>query len=72
MALRAEVDTDVCVSSGKCVADAPAAFEFDEDELSHAVDGAQSLDRARLIAIARACPSGAIVLTEDGEPVDLD
>lgn len=69
--VRAEVDQDTCMSSGKCVADAPGAFEFDADEISHAVDGASSLDRAALIAIARTCPSGAITLYQDGEPLDL-
>jgi Protein of unknown function (DUF1271). len=70
--LRADVDKDVCLSSGRCVADAPEAFRFDEDEIAYTVDGARMLDRARLFAIARACPSGAIRLTENGEPVDLD
>ncbi|HVB42838.1 MAG TPA: (4Fe-4S)-binding protein [Streptosporangiaceae bacterium] len=72
MALLARVDKDVCISSGKCVADAQGSFEFDADEIAQAVDGAAALDRARLIAIARTCPSGAISVTEDGVPLNLD
>lgn len=68
MTLRAEVDQDVCLSSGKCVADAPSAFEFDDEEIAHSIDGARSLDGERLMAIARNCPSGAIrVLDGDNE-----
>jgi len=31
MAYRITVDHDVCMSSGKCVADAPDLFRFDDD-----------------------------------------
>lgn len=70
MVLRAEVDPDVCMSSGKCVADAPQAFEFDEDEIARAIDGGRVLDRATLMAIARNCPSEAIQLFDGDDPVE--
>jgi ferredoxin len=69
---RAEVDEDTCVSSGKCVAMAPASFAFDDDEIAHAVNGAATLNRGQLITIGRTCPSGAIRVFEGDEPVDLD
>ncbi len=72
MVLRAEVDENTCISSGKCVADAPESFVFDDDEIAHAIDGAQGLDRERLIAIGRACPSGAISVFDGDQPIDLD
>jgi ferredoxin len=72
VSVRAEVDEDLCISSGKCVAEAPASFAFDDDEIAHAVDGAATLDRTRLITVARTCPSGAISVFEDDQYLDLD
>lgn len=72
MSLRAEVDESACISSGKCVADAPGAFRFDEDEISVAIDGAAALDDPRLLAIARNCPAGAIRVFDGDAAVAVD
>lgn len=72
MAVRAEVDEDTCISSGRCVADAPGAFEFDDDEIAHATSLATSLDRDRLVTIGRACPSGAIRILDGDDEIELD
>ena len=69
MAYRVEVDKDVCISSGKCVADAPGFFRFDADELSEVVADPPELADAQLEAIARGCPSGAITLFNGDVPV---
>ncbi|NEK58439.1 ferredoxin [Geodermatophilus sabuli] len=67
------VDKEICISSGKCVADAPAVFRFDDDELAEAVDPTPTVDDGFLVAVARNCPSGAItVYGGQGEPIDLD
>lgn len=71
MSIRVEVDDDVCVSSGRCVADAPEAFEFDADEISHPTAAAGALSRAHLLEIARGCPSGAIRLFDDTGEIAL-
>ncbi len=72
MPLTVSVDKDVCISSGRCVADAPAAFRFDDDELAEPVAPSPPCDDATLLAVARACPSGAITVVDDrGEPLDL-
>lgn len=72
MSYRIEIDTDSCVSSGKCVADHPQAFGFDDDELAVVLPGAASLSDEVLLRAARRCPSGAIQLFDSsGEPVDL-
>lgn len=72
MTLRAEVDDAVCISSGKCVADAPSAFRFDDEEIAKAVDGARSIDERTLMAVARNCPSGAIRVLDGDAAVSLD
>lgn len=72
MALRAEVDKDVCISSGRCVADEPSVFRFDDDELSEVAPDAPQLPDDDLRAIARGCPSGAILLFDGADPVPID
>jgi ferredoxin len=62
------VDAGICISSGLCVADAPAAFRFDEDEIAEPTESAAAVDLAALMAIAYNCPSGAIrILDGDRE-----
>jgi ferredoxin len=65
------VDTDECVSAGKCVASAPGFFVFDDDEIATVDhDGARPSEEA-ILHIARTCPSGAIRLRLDGVDLEL-
>ena len=58
------------MSSGKCVADFPAAFGFDDDELAQVLDEATGLPDDQLLRAARNCPSRAIMLfDEDGNQI---
>ena len=67
---RVTIDKDRCVSAGRCIADEPNSFEFDDDELVTLLPGATSLPLERLIVIARRCPGLAIdVFDDDGNPV---
>lgn len=61
---RVEVDKDRCISTGFCVADAPAMFEFDEEGLAGARPSSDPLPEEYLREIAANCPVGAIVVTE--------
>lgn len=71
MGYRVQIDVEECVSSGKCVADNPTAFGFDEDELATALPGMAGLGNDRLLTAARRCPSGAIQLfDDDGEQIE--
>jgi len=72
MGYTVTVDKDLCLSSSRCVLDEPDAFRFDHDELAEPTETAGSLPADRLVAAARACPSGAIRLHGDGAPTDLD
>ena len=69
MTLAINVDKDVCLSSSRCVLDEPEAFRFDDDELAEATPAAAELPEEQLLAVARACPSGAIQVLRDGIPV---
>ena len=62
--MRIHVNVDDCMSSGKCVADYPNAFAFDDDELATITD-ATVLSDEQLIRAARNCPSRALVLLDD-------
>ncbi|KIE52448.1 MAG: ferredoxin [Acidimicrobiaceae bacterium] len=69
MSFRLEIESDDCMSSGKCVADYPNAFEFDEEELAKLVSEG-SLSDDEIIRVARNCPSRAIlVFDEEGNSV---
>ena len=65
------VDTDECVSAGRCVGSAPGFFVFDDDELATVdASGPRPSDEV-LMRIARQCPSGAIKLRRDGQDVEI-
>ena len=71
MTLRVRIDQELCMSSGRCVADEPGAFGFDDDELSVLLPGAADLSEERLRRAARMCPGQAIILvSDDGGTVD--
>ena len=70
MRFRIEIETDDCMSSGKCVADYPEVFAFDEEELAVILPNAELTDK-EAIKVARNCPSKAIlVFDENNEQVD--
>jgi ferredoxin len=69
---RITVDQDVCLSSGKCVADAPDLFRFDDDEIAEPVPGALPPSDDRILDLARACPSGALVVTDAETGAEID
>lgn len=72
MELAVEVNQDFCISSGKCVADEPLVFRFDDDEVAEPTGSTAGVNEARLIDVARNCPSGAITLLGPSGHVSLD
>jgi len=71
MTYRIEADADVCMSSGRCVADAPALFRFDDDEIVQLVPGAALPPDVVLLHIGRTCPSGALRVFDGDEEIDV-
>jgi len=62
------------MSIGRCLADAPNVFRFNDDELSEVIPGQEgALDETTAVRIARNCPNRAIIVERaDGTPVPLD
>jgi len=65
--VRIVVDKELCMSSGRCVADVPEVFRFDDDELAEVVAGPAAVSLDRLRAAVRGCPSQAITLEGVGQ-----
>lgn len=66
MGFRVEIDQDECMSVGRCVADFPAGFGFDDDELATVLATAGELSDRQLLRAARNCPSRAIMVFDAG------
>ena len=67
-----EVDKGMCISSGRCVADYPSAFGFDDEELAETLPGVGALTDDQRLAAARGCPAEAIRIRDAaGDEVDL-
>ena len=67
MSYQMEIRRDDCLSAGKCVADYPHVFCFDDEELSSLLPDSQLLPKQGMLRVARNCPGQAIVVTdEDG------
>ena len=59
------------MSVGRCVADFPAGFGFDDDELATVLATVGELSEQQLLRAARNCPSRAItVFDSDGNRVE--
>jgi ferredoxin len=58
--LRIVIDRDLCVGFGDCVAEAPTAFELDDEGLAVHRPGIADTDRDTLVRACRACPVDAL------------
>ena len=69
--MRIDIDQEECMSYGKCVADQPDAFAFDDDELAVWLPGSEGLSSEAKRSVARNCPGQAILLFDsDGKRVE--
>jgi ferredoxin len=76
MTYRIEVDQEICISSGRCVAEYPERFRFSDDgdeEVAEGVPGAPPLPDDAALRLARACPSGALLVfdADRGDEIDI-
>ena len=73
MNYRVEVKKELCISSAKCVSDAPKIFKFDEDELAEPVTEVIQEQLEVLIRLAGNCPGEAIAIyDENGSEINLE
>jgi ferredoxin len=71
MGYRIAIDQDECMSVGRCVADFPVGFGFDDDELAVVLPTIGELSDTQLLRAARNCPSRAIMAFDaDGNQVE--
>ncbi|WP_169946436.1 ferredoxin [Microbispora sp. H11081] len=71
MTYRIELQRDLCISSGRCVAESPEVFRFDDDEIVELVPGGPRPADEQIFAIARDCPSGAVRVFDGDEEIDV-
>jgi ferredoxin len=71
VSLTVRIDKRSCLSSGRCVREAPGVFAWDEDGLGDVRPDAPALPAERLLELARGCPGLAIsVWDEQGRELD--
>lgn len=71
MTVRISVDPDACISSAKCIYDAPQVMRFDDDEIAQVIPGAAPASLDAALALARNCPGGALHVFDGDEEIDL-
>jgi len=63
MALKVDVDMDLCQSHGECVFAAPEVFELDDDDQLHWVAEPDESLREKVRQAEKVCPVSAIRVT---------
>ncbi|MFJ3617562.1 ferredoxin [Streptomyces iakyrus] len=59
-----DIDKDVCIGAGQCALTAPDVFTQDDDGYSALLPGGERGGSPLLREAARACPVGAITVSE--------
>ncbi|MCX4911644.1 ferredoxin [Streptomyces sp. NBC_00878] len=62
--MHIDIDTDVCIGAGQCALTAPAVFVQDDDGFSTLLPGREDSGDPMIREAARACPVGAIRVSE--------
>ncbi|MCF3129737.1 ferredoxin [Streptomyces olivochromogenes] len=63
--MRIDIDRDVCIGAGQCALTAPRVFTQDDDGFSMLLPGREDGGGDPMVRqAARACPVGAITVTE--------
>ncbi len=70
MALEIRIDRETCMGSVNCSFWAPHTFDLDADGKATVVDAAGDPDE-KILGAADGCPTAAIRVARDGQPVRL-
>jgi ferredoxin len=68
MPLEISIDRDLCMGSGNCSFWAPGVFDLDDDGVAIVLD-VNAAPEDKIVLAAQGCPTQAIKLTKDGEPL---
>lgn len=63
------IDRDRCMGSGNCQFWAPGTFDLDDDGIAVVVNPSGDAEEKQVLA-AKGCPTQAIAVLRDGDPVD--
>ncbi len=64
--MRVVVDRSRCIGTGCCAANAPTVFRLDAAHFSTVIDpDGRTSDQQTLFAVAKDCPTAAIILIDD-------
>ena len=68
MTIEIRINRETCVGSGNCSFWAPGVFDLDDDGIAIVLDATAAPDD-KIVLAAQGCPTQAITLTRDGQPV---
>ena len=68
VALKIEINREVCMGSGNCSFWAPGVFDLDDDGVAVVIDPAGDAEDKILLA-GQGCPTQAISIFRDGEKI---
>ncbi len=66
MALKIEINRELCMGSGNCSFWAPGVFDLDDDGIAVVLDPTAAPED-KIILAGQGCPTQAISITKDGE-----
>jgi ferredoxin len=68
MAVEIRIDREKCMGSGNCSFWAPSTFDLDDEGIAIVVDAEGDPDE-KVVLAAQGCPTQAIEVLRDGEPI---
>jgi ferredoxin len=67
--MKVQVDRDLCIGAGNCIAAAPTVFKLDAEKQAVVIDS-NSVDAKTLLEAAESCPVNAIAVEdEEGQQI---
>ncbi len=65
MKCQVQVHAASCISSGRCIVDAPEIFTFDDERIATVLTATADMTAERADELMDGCPGGAIEITFD-------